>query len=208
MLLFACPCLWGLEGGWKICACCQIRETLLMNCIFSVFKQELIRDSHSGRVLFLLSIVRDRQRQRPSTWICDSVLHCTISPFTLTLDQPLSLLYSSIQALLFSYHHGYFVFCQNRLFSSPWRTLFFDCHRHSYRPLLHKHVDKWSFVNFVAGDIYSVTKQLLELAPWACFPFSLVIIFLHTSGPWTVRPPMTGGSLKEHIYNCNRGKVS
>ena len=99
--------------------------------------------------------------------------------------------------------------CQNRLFSSPWwaQTLFFflGCRHRSYRPLLHKHVDKWFFVNFVAGDIYSVTKQLLEPAPWACFPFSLVIICLHASGPWAASPPMTGGSMKELIYNCNWG---
>lgn len=100
------------------------------------------------------------------------------------------------------------VLSEQPIFLSLKDTFFFDCHRHSYRPLLHKHVDKWSFVNFVAGDIYSATKQLLELASWACFPFSLVIIFLHTSGPWAVSPPMTGGSMKEHIYNCNRGKVS
>lgn len=88
------------------------------------------------------------------------------------------------------------------------RHFFLGCRHHSYRPLLHKHVDKWSFVNFVAGDIYSVTKQLLELAPWACLPFRLVIICLHASGPWAASPPMTGGSMKELIYNCNWGKVS
>ena len=80
---------------------------------------------------------------------------------------------------------------------------FFGCRHRSYRPLLRKHVDKWFFVNFVAGDIYSVTKQLLEPAPWACFPFRLVIICLHASGPWAASPPMTGGSMKELIYNCN-----
>lgn len=87
-------------------------------------------------------------------------------------------------------------------------TFFLGCHLHSYRPLLHKHVDKWSFVNFVTGDIYSLTKQLLELAPWACFPFRLVISCPHGSGPWAASPPMTGGSMKELIYNCNWGKVS
>lgn len=194
----------------KNCERCQIYEALLMNCIFRVFKLDLIRDSHSGRVLFLSIVTagRDRGLWREYVRVSRIVLFGSFSPYTLTLDQALSLLYSSIQALLASYHQGYFVFCQNRLFSSPRWTLFFGCRHHGYRPLLHKHVDKWSFVNFVAGDIYSVTKQLLELAPWACFPFSLVIIFLHASGPWAVSPPMTGGSMKELIYNCNRGKVS
>lgn len=99
------------------------------------------------------------------------------------------------------------VLSEQAIFHSLMDT-FFGCHHHGYRPLLHKHVDKWPFVNFVAGDIYSVTKQLLELAPWACFLFSLVIIFPHASGPWAVSPPMTGGSMKELFYNCNRGEVS
>lgn len=141
--------------------------------------------------------------------ICKSLLHCSTqelqsSHFTHS-HWIRSLLCSPIQAPLASPHQGCFVLCQNRLFSLSLMgsyTFFLDCRHHSYRPLLHKHVDKWSFVNFVAGDIYSVTKQLLELAPWVCFLFTLVISCLHASGPWAASPPMTGGSMKERIYNC------
>lgn len=83
------------------------------------------------------------------------------------------------------------------IFLSPmgWLLFFLSllaCHHHSYRALLQKHVDKWSFVNFDISNIYSVTKQLLELALWAGFLFRLVISCLEANGPWAASPPMTG----------------
>lgn len=46
----------------KNCKRCQICETLLMNCIFSVFKLDLIKESHSQRVLFLSTVTAGRDR--------------------------------------------------------------------------------------------------------------------------------------------------
>lgn len=131
--------------------------------------------------------------ESPVLW---STTALAISIYTFTLHQALSLLCSSVRAPLAHPHQGSFALCQNRFSSSPWWAqmhLFFSFgfRHHSCRPLLHKHVDKRSIVNFGAGDIYSVTKQLLELAPWACFPFRQVISCLHASGPWATSPPMT-----------------
>lgn len=181
-----------------------------MKCIFSVFNVDLIRESHSGRVLFLSVVTAGSDRGLWREYIrvsCIVVLrssrHLTLhvntgsstesfvlfNPSTISQSPPRLFCVMSEQAIFLS------LMCSD--------TVFVGCRHHSYRPLLHKHVDKWSFVSVVAGDIYSVTKQLLELAPWACFPFRLVISCLHASGPWAASPPMTGSSMKELIYNCN-----
>lgn len=101
-----------------------------------------------------------------------------ISSYTFTLDQTVKhsfVLLSPITVL--SPNKIVLSYTRAAIFLSQWAKVLF-----SWRvsiitiiidPLLPKQVDKWAFVNFVAGDIYSVTKQLLELAPWTCFPIQL-----------------------------------
>lgn len=143
--------------------------------------------------------------------ICKSLPSCMvalISPYTVTLDQESSFFLSLFNPRTISeYPPSLFcVLSGLATFLSLMDSgtfIFLAVITIAIDLLLHKHVDKWSFVNLVPGDIYSVTKQLLELAPWACFLFRLVISCLHASGPWAASPPMTGGSMKELIYNCN-----
>lgn len=84
---------------------------------------------------------------------------------------------------------------QNKLFSVPWwhqalsLAVVTTVKKKRYGI---KMLTNGPFVNFVACCICSVTKQLLEPAPWACFLFRLVISCLHASGPWATRPPMMG----------------
>lgn len=121
MLFCACPCLWGLKGGRKIVEHCQIYEALLMNWIFSVFKVDLIRDRHSGRVLFssILSAGRDRGRWQEYARVSCIMLFRSFSPYMLTQDQAVSLLNTSVQALLPIYYQSYFVLVRTAYFPLP-----------------------------------------------------------------------------------------
>ena len=67
-------------------------------------------------------------------------------------------------------------------------------HRHSYRHLCCKHVDKWSFVNPVAGDIYWVTKRLLETGSVGLLSIqgSDRLSARQPASPSLLSPPMTG----------------
>lgn len=196
----------------KNCERCQICEAPLLSCIFSMSKLDLIRGKPLREGFVFISI-DGRQRQRPLAGICKSLLYCSTQKHQASHLTRSHWIRHRVFCALQSEHYQQVptkaILCYVRTGYFPLPDglrhffFFFGCRHRSYRPLLHKHVDKWFFVNFVAGDIYSVTKQLLEPALWACFPFSLVIICLHASGPWAASPPMTGGSMKELIYNCN-----
>lgn len=121
MLFCACLCLRGLYRGRKIVEHCQIYETLLMTWIFSVFKVDLIRDRHWGRVLFssILSAGRDRGLWQEYARVSCMRLFRSFSPYMLTQDQAVSLLYTSVQALLTIYYQSYFVLVRTAYFPLP-----------------------------------------------------------------------------------------
>lgn len=123
MLFCACPCLWGLKGGRKIVEQCQIYEALLMNWIFSVFKVDLIRDRHSGRVLFHQYFQQGETeavgRNMQEYYAFQKLL--TLHAHTGSSSESFVHFSSSTITHLLP---KLFCACQNSLFPSPWWTLF------------------------------------------------------------------------------------